>query len=370
MTVETSELRTSSGTRADSRFRAEAPQHIAVHSGQSAIDRARTLQDVQQRAAHPARDAKWLAVVRDGLAHLPYLLELRKEGQLAGVLPLAFVKSVLFGRYLVGFPYVNSGGVDDLPTPAACLLIDRAVSLAEELNCCFLELRHERGVPHSAFHAELTQKVHMRLPLPASEEELWDRLKSKVRSQVRKGLSYGFRPEWGRDSLLDEFYELFSIRMHQLGTPVYSKRFFRSILLEFGEQAEICCMRDGEQAIAAALLIHGAEVTEVPSAASLVSYNSSNANMTLYWHLMTRALERSSRLFDFGRATRDSGTHRFKKQWGAEESPACWQYYVRQGSADALRPDNEKNQRRIELWKKLPLWVTRLCGPAIVRGIP
>lgn len=348
----------------------ELQSEVTLYSQQSAIDRAVALLDFQESAAHPARDLRWLAVLKDGLAHIPYLLELRQDGELAGLLPLAYVKSVLFGRYLIGLPYLNSGGVDGVPAADACLLIDQAIALADQLNCRFLELRHEQAVRHAAFNAELTQKVHMRLPLPDSEEELWDQLKSKVRSQVRKGLSYDFQPEWGSESLLDEFYELFSIRMHQLGTPVYSRRLFRAILQEFGEQAEICCLRDGQQAIATALLIHGNDITEVPSAASLMSYNSSNANMTLYWHLMSRAIQRGSRVFDFGRATRDSGTHRFKKQWGAEESPTCWQYYVRQGSADALRPDTHTNQKRIELWKKLPLWVTRLCGPVIVRGIP
>lgn len=350
---------------------ASVKQHeLTVMRGSEAIHRARSLQDFTGTPSHPARDLNWLAVLQDGLSQVPYLIELREEGELAGYLPLAFVKSLLFGRYLIGLPYLNSGGVDELPALEASRLIDAAVELAEELNCRFLELRHEHAVSHPAFNAELTQKVHMRLQLPATEQQLWDQLKSKVRSQVKKGLSYEFPFEWGGESLLDEFYQLFSIRMHELGTPVYGKRLFQSILREFGERAEICCLRDSNRAIAAAMLIHGETITEVPSAASLMSYNRSNANMTLYWQLMSRAIQRGSLFFDFGRATRDSGTHRFKKQWGSEESPTCWQYHVREGSADALRPDNQKNQKRIEMWKKLPLWVTRLCGPAIVRGIP
>ncbi|MBD3673134.1 MAG: FemAB family PEP-CTERM system-associated protein [Planctomycetaceae bacterium] len=326
--------------------------------------------EVEVQSGHPVRDLRWLEVLQNGLQQIPYLLELHEGDQCVAKLPLSFVKSLLFGRYLVGLPYLNSGGVDLSEPEEAATLIDAAKELTDQLDCRYLELRHEEAVNHSCFNAELTQKVHMRLPLPDSEESMWDQLKSKVRSQVRKGLKNEFESVWGREELLDDFYELFCLRMHQLGTPVYSRKLFESILQVFSEDAEICCVRNGGQTIASGLLIHGRTITEVPSASSLVEYNSQNANMVLYWHLLTRAIERGSSCFDFGRATRESGTHRFKKQWGAEESPTAWQYYVRRGSAGDLRPDSSKNQRRVEMWKKLPLWVTKWYGPTIVRGIP
>jgi hypothetical protein len=47
-----------------------------------------------------------------------------------------------------------------------------------------------------------------------------------------------------------------------------------------------------------------------------------------------------------------------------------WQYYLRSGSANAMRPDNPRYQRAIRLWQRLPVRVTQLIGPEIVRGIP
>jgi hypothetical protein len=92
--------------------------------------------------------------------------------------------------------------------------------------------------------------------------------------------------------------------------------------------------------------------------------------MWMYRHLLSRAIEMRSRTFDFGRSSEGSGTYKFKQQWGAVPHPAVWQYYVRKGSVEAMRPENEGNQRLIRLWQKLPVWVTRLIGPTIVRGIP
>jgi hypothetical protein len=118
------------------------------------------------------------------------------------------------------------------------------------------------------------------------------------------------------------------------------------------------------------LLVHGPGTTQVPSASSLREFNSSNANMLLYWNLLTRAIERGQREFDFGRSTRDGGTYKFKAQWGAIEHPAVWQHYVRHGHAGDMRPSNSKFQKLIQIWQRLPVWMTRLIGPSIVRGIP
>ena len=175
---------------------------------------------------------------------------------------------------------------------------------------------------------------------------------------------------WGGEELLAEFYEVFSRNMRDLGTPVYGRQLFRSALRHFPGRAELCVVRAGEAPAAAALLLHGRGVTEVPSASSLRRYNPTCANMLLYWHLLERAVGRGQGAFEFGRSTVESNTYRFKRQWGAEPYPAEWQYYLRTGKAGEMRPDNPRYQRFIRLWQRLPVPVTRWLGPRIVRGVP
>jgi hypothetical protein len=102
----------------------------------------------------------------------------------------------------------------------------------------------------------------------------------------------------------------------------------------------------------------------------LRQFNSTCANMLMYWHLLERAVLRGHALFDFGRCTPDGPTYRFKKQWGAAPLQGVWQYYLRQGSTRDMRPDNPKYEQLIRIWKRLPVSLTRLIGPSIVRGIP
>src|SRR5262249_2848496 len=55
---------------------------------------------------HLADSLSWLNVLRSALQHVPYLLTATSEDRVVGFLPLAFVKSRLFGRFLVSLPYV------------------------------------------------------------------------------------------------------------------------------------------------------------------------------------------------------------------------------------------------------------------------
>ncbi len=318
----------------------------------------------------PGRLMAWLPALADGLGHTPYCVEAVAGDETRGLLPLAYVRSLLFGRFLVSLPYLNSAGVLADDPAVARRLIDAAAALADELNVRYLELRHEQPVEHPALTERMTGKVHMRLSLPGRADELWERLPAKVRNQVRKGQKCGLTVAWGGAELLPEFYAVFSRNMRDLGTPVYGRGLFRAVLRHLEGRAELCVARSGEKPVAAALLVHGAGVTEVPSASSLREFNLTCANMLMYWHLLERAVQRGQAVFDFGRSSVDGSTYRFKKQWGAEPCPATWQYYVRRGTISVARPDNPRYGRMIRLWQRLPVALTRLIGPPIVRGIP
>jgi FemAB-related protein (PEP-CTERM system-associated) len=317
-----------------------------------------------------SRHPGWLNVLRKSFGHVPYCLEAIQGEQTRGLLALAHVESWLFGRYLVSLPYVNYGGVMADDDDTACLLIDKAVDLADRLQVRRLELRHEHPTASSRLAHARTDKAHMRLDLPASAEALWKQLDSKVRNQVGKARKNGLTVAWGAHELVPEFYDVFSRNMRDLGTPVYGRGLFAAVLDEFTERAEVCIVRSGDLAVAGALLLHGWGVSEVPSASSLRSHNHTNANMLMYWNLLERSVQRGQDVFDFGRSTPGTGPYLFKKQWGAAPAPAHWQSYLRRGTLEETRPDNPRYRRMVGLWKRLPVPLTRLIGPRIVRGIP
>ena len=315
--------------------------------------------------------SEWGTVFRNALQHRPHFLWATQADSIVGVLPLMFIKGPLFGRFLVSQPYLNTGGVLADSAGVASDLVDAAIVLADQLDAKHLELRHERQVDHPGFNAASTEKVHMRLPLPETADELWNGLKSKVRSQIRKPLNNeSLSAHFGGVERLDEFYSIFCRNMRDLGTPPFSKRLFASMLSEFGDVAEICSIHLNGVPIASGFLLHGPGVTLIPSASALREHNRTSCNMLMYWHALKRSVERGQKTFDFGRSSPQAGTWKFKKQWGAEATPAVWQYYLRHGEVSDMRPGSGRYDRVIRIWQKLPVWLTRLIGPLIVRGIP
>ena len=168
-----------------------------------------------------------------------------------------------------------------------------------------------------------------------------------------------------------EFYQVFAHNMRDLGTPVYSKRFFEEVLRAFPDRARIVCVRYEGRTVAASVVFRHRATMEVPWASSLREFNHLSPNVRLYWEMLQLAIEEGCRTFDFGRSTPNEGTYNFKKQWGAEPVPLVWEYWTAPGAAvPDLSPKNAKYGAAISVWRKLPVGLTRLIGPPIVRNIP
>ncbi len=314
--------------------------------------------------------AEWRRVIERSFGHRTYyLLSEDQRGEVNGVLPLVHLKSVLFGNFLVSMPYVNYGGIcaDDAEIEAD--LFSEAVRIAERTGAEHIELRESRPLGNGL--AVKTSKVSMQLALPGTADDLWQGFPAKLRSQVRRPEKDGMRAVVGGKDQLDAFYSVFSTNMRDLGTPVYARAFFGNVLDAFADSTWICSVYDGERAVASGLLVGFRDRLEIPWASSLKAYNRSSPNMLLYWAALRFACSRGFRIFDFGRSTAHGGTFRFKEQWGARPVPLYWHYWLRAGaSLPDLTPQNPKYRQAIALWRKLPVAVTRLVGPAIVRWLP
>jgi len=83
------------------------------------------------------------------------------------------------------------------------------------------------------------------------------------------------------------------------------------------------------------------------------------------------ALAAGGRRFDFGRSQPDSGTYRFKAQYGATPRPLAYQYAL--GTATAiptLAAQKSSLDLAVRVWQRLPLVVTRTIGPRARRLFP
>lgn len=298
-----------------------------------------------------------------------YFKNVESNGKITGILPSVRVKSVLFGDYFVSLPYFNYGGVVADCSDTALSLMTKAASLASELGSSHFEFRHT--VPVEQYGHIRTDKVAMLLDLPDDYDALLGSYKAKLRSQIRRSLKDGAEVQLGTNELVASFYRVFSENMRDLGTPVYSKRLFEEILSTPIFNAKIIVISVRGEPAAAAFVCHDGVTMEIPWASSLRKYNHISVNMLLYGEVLRYAIDQGCSVFDFGRSTKDSGTYRFKKQWGAEPVQLYWQYWLQnQNKMPNLSPENSKFSTAIAIWQRLPLPLANFIGPKVVKNLP
>ena len=313
--------------------------------------------------------AAWADVIRRSFGHETQYLAAVCGEDVVGILPLVFFKTPLFGRFVTSMPFVNYGGIVADSTAAADQLLQSATASARSSGAAYLELRHtSRLFPHLAVK---THKVEMVLRLRATVDEQWQALDRKLRNQVRKAEKSGLEVRTGGVELLDAFYDVLARNMRDLGSPVHSRRFYEHILTTFPGQSSLFCVSKGTTPVAASLVLWHGSAIEVPWASAIRAYNPLCPNVLLYWAMLKFAVEHRFARFDFGRSTPHEGTFQFKQQWGAEPEPLYWEYWLSDGYRLPDRsPKNPKFSAAIAAWRCLPVAVTRLVGPHIVRSIP
>ena len=287
-----------------------------------------------------------------------------------GVLPIVEQSSRIFGRFLVSLPFVTYGGVLADNAEIACALAAHAAAQAQARKVDHVELRHTNALPELGL-AERLDKVSMMLPLPESDVALSKQLGAKLRSQIRRGERENLELIWGGSELIPDFYRVFAPAMHTLGTPVYPRRFFEVVYDALRDVSEILIVRMHGKPHAVAFLVKHGRTMEVPWAVASPEAKRASVNMRMYWELLTRSIQNGVAAFDFGRSTVDSGTYRFKAQWGAVPHQLHWHYWLPAGApVPKLNQSNPKYARAAEIWRRMPLWCANALGPYIIRNLP
>lgn len=309
----------------------------------------------------------WRNVVEKTYQHTPYYL-IATEGQsVEGLLPLFLIKSPIFGRFLATAPYLSYGGLLAKDPTTAGALVDAARQLARTKRVRYVEIR---GLQQVGQALDLKDKYcTLVLPLTSDAEALWERFEGRARKAVKKALRSDLSVVWGHH-LVESFAEVISQHMRTLGTPFHQLDFYRNILVEFPNQAEIFMVCHGGQYLGGVLLVTSKDTMFPLYGGVLTQYRSVSPMSLLIWEMIRYGCEKGFGCLDFGRSQWDSGTFLFKRQWGAQPVPLFYEYHLTHGRELVdMDPHNPKFRLPIAIWKRLPLAMTKVLGPYIIRDI-
>jgi FemAB-related protein (PEP-CTERM system-associated) len=310
--------------------------------------------------------AGWQSVIERAFGHKTWFYYAQANGAIVGVLPLAEIKSALFGHSLSSLPFCVYGGVATENEHARQALNAAAVALAEQLNVGHLEYRNIEAKNPDWLSKDLY--VTFRKEIDPDEEANMLAIPRKQRAMVRKGIKAELASEI--DQHTDRFYYAYSSSVHRLGTPVFSKKFFRLLKEVFSDQCEIMTIVKDGRTIASVMSFYFRDEVLPYYGGGTHEARDLAGNDFMYWELMRRACARGCKVFDFGRSKLGTGAFDFKKNWGFQPTALHYEYKLQKSkSVPDNNPLNPKYQLFIKMWQRMPISLANILGPHIVKNL-
>jgi FemAB-related protein (PEP-CTERM system-associated) len=311
--------------------------------------------------------AAWARVIEAEFGHRCHYTLAEQDGAITGVLPLAHVRSRLFGNTLVSTPFCVYGGPLAADHETAVALEMHASALRERLGASAAELR-DRSPVDSDWVVRPDLYVTFRKLIAGDNDQNMKAIPRKQRAMVRKGIQNGLASVSGRDVAV--LHRIYAESVRNLGTPVFSRRYFATLSETFHDCSDIVTVLDAGRPIASVLNFYFRDEVLPYYGGGAAEARHRAGNDFMYWEVMRRAAERGCRLFDFGRSKLGTGAFAFKHNWGFTPETLHYRYRLAPGAAiPDHNPLNPKYRLFIAAWKRLPLAVANLLGPPIVRGL-
>jgi FemAB-related protein (PEP-CTERM system-associated) len=315
--------------------------------------------------------APWARVIREAFGHDTHYAYAEQDGAIVGVLPLARMRTRLFGDLLASTPFCVYGGAVAATPEAAVALEDHAVALQRRLGVPCLEFRR-REAPDAGWQPRPPLYFTFRKTIAVSGDDTRDlerNIPRKQRAEVRKALKRGLTTVTDGD--VDRLHRIYAESVRNLGSPVFPRRYFRLLAEAFPGEADVTTVLHESRPVAAVLSFHFRDEVLPYYGGGTREARALAANDLMYWEVMRRAgRERGATVFDFGRSKLGTGAYDFKRNWGFEPAELHYCYRLAEGAAvPDNNPNNPKYRLLIAAWKRLPLPLANLIGPPLVRGL-
>ena len=311
--------------------------------------------------------AAWRGLIAEEFGHRAFYTYAERDGAIVGVLPLVQMKTLLFGNMLTSVPFCVYGGPLAADAETAAALSDYAASLLPQTGASAVEFRHRDPVV-SDWTERPDLYVTFRKPIVADNEANMKSIPRKQRAMVRKGIQNGLSSVVELDPA--RLHRIYAESVRNLGTPVFTRSWFASLMRRFRDCADIVTILHGDRPVASVMNFYFRDEVLPYYGGGTSGARQVAGNDFMYWEVMRRAADRGYRIFDFGRSKLGTGAYSFKHNWGFEPAKLPYRYKLAPGSAiPEHNPLNPKYALFIAAWKRLPLPVANAIGPHFVRGL-
>ena len=233
--------------------------------------------------------AAWRHIIERAFGHRAHYLLAERDGAIAGVLPLAQVKTRLFGNALISVPFCVYGG--PLAADAETAVARRTRGCPDAPARC---ARAGIPLPRPGTLARCRRMAGAIGPLRHLPQALHRRRRSQPQgnpAQAARDGAQGHRPQ---SSLrhrcnADRLHRIYAESVRNLGTPVFARRYFRLLVELFRDSADIVTVLDGDEPIASVMNFYFRDEVLPYYGGGRAIARDRSGNDFMYWEVMRRA---------------------------------------------------------------------------------
>lgn len=308
--------------------------------------------------------AEWCLVLKSTYNFFPnYFLFLNSDRPLA-VIPLMEIRSFLTGNRAVGLPFTDhcnplkNSDLDLQP------LSKEIFVYGNKKKWKYIEFRSSfftsQQPPHETYYTH-------NIDLSMSPGELWARLKSNNKRNIKKAMRLGLKIEFSKSRQdLENFYRLQVITRKRHGLPAQPFKFYKNIFekIILKDLGIIASVYYKNRMIAASIYFNFNHKAIFKYGASDHIFHQLRPNNLIMWEAINWHREKNCQLLNLGRTdTGDKGLLEYKRSWGGRESELKYFRFSRHQNKYMTSPYNKKYDSILYLvGKSMPVPMLRLIG--------
>ena len=322
-------------------------------------------------------DPRWLELIEAVYPRLKIwrLVCVNSGRQPIWLLPLVEIRPI--GRLkpmMISLPFGNYGGFI-FPRSIAPVVNEEALGPLKYffMNSKAFAMELRLTEPSIGEFQTNTQFKRFEIILPENIEMMWHKvITGNARTSVRKADKLGVSVLFEDENALNVFQSIYERHASFHGTPIHHLRWFKYMATHFQKDFEIVLAQYNGRFVGAQLYLYHQSKVILHSSVSDPAFNTIPVTDKMLWSSFERILgKRCVQSFDFGRTRPESGKLFFKRKWGGKERPIYYSYLIKKGhTIPEILPENPNLKPLIQIWRHLPLSITRRLGPCLRTQIP
>jgi len=283
---------------------------------------------------------EWMFIIKDSYKLEPYFVLFYEDNK------FALIASFKTAKGYISLPFVSYSGFlsndENMLTSLKTYLKDKSIEIDSR------DLLDKKNITSGYVDAILKIDDY---------KGFWKHISTNFRTQLRKSEKMGYTFSTKFD--IDRFYDIYSLGMRNLGTPVHKKEYLEQIAKYFS--VNIFTVLKNNKAVGTMFCINDDDTLSVLYAYVLPMYGKEYANYFQYLNAVKWMTEHNLSYLDMGRSTYGNGTFNFKNKFKPK-------FYTIRSKINYS--SNDKLQKISKLWSKLPLFIANFIGPKIRKFLP